>query len=142
VLRNDIIRCYFQAILLKIKEFFLNNNVSKTNRISSVHPKIIEFKKLINSNYTNHYTAFQYAKALNISPNYLNSLCKKETGKTVTELVHERLLLESKRLLYSTKLNVKEISNQLNFDSVAYFSRFFKKQVGQTPLDYRHSSGK
>jgi AraC family transcriptional regulator, transcriptional activator of pobA len=141
-LKNDIVRCHFQVVLLKIKEFFITNTISKTNLISSSHPKIVEFKKQVNAHYINHLSASQYAQSLHISPSYLNSLCKKETGRTVTELVHERLLLESKRMLYSTGLSVKEISNHLNFDSVAYFSRFFKKQVGQTPVDYRSTFGK
>lgn len=139
VLRDDVLRCYFQVILLRTKEYFINSPASTMNRISTGHPKILEFKKLINTNYLKHYSAFRYAELLNISPNYLNSLCKNETSQTATELIHERLLLEAKRLLYVAKLNVKEISNHLNFDSVPYFTRFFKKHVGLTPLDYRNS---
>ena len=140
--RSDILRCYFQVILLRIKEHFINSPISKASRISSGHPKVQEFKKLINTNYLKHYSSFQYADLLHISPNHLNSICKKETSKTATELIHERILLEAKRLLCVTKLNVKEISNHLNFDTVPYFTRFFKKHVGQTPLDYRNSFSK
>jgi AraC family transcriptional regulator, transcriptional activator of pobA len=138
-LKDDIVRCHLQIILLKIKEFFLINDLRTTHQISSTNSKILQFKKLIDVNYIKHFSAFQYAQNLNISPNYLNSICKKETGKTATELVHERLLLESKRLLYSTRLSIKEISGHLNFDSDAYFVRFFKKEVGKTPLDFRNS---
>ncbi|MCE3227994.1 MAG: transcriptional regulator, AraC family [Bacteroidetes bacterium] len=136
-LHDDITRCYFQIILLKIKEFFLSGSVPESNWVTSTHPKIIEFKKLVNVNFINQYSAFQYAEDLNISPNYLNSICKKETGKTAIQLIHERLLLEAKRLLYSTNLSVKEIAFSLNFEDVAYFNRFFKKNMSATPLEYR-----
>lgn len=136
-LGDDITRCYFQVMLLKIKEYFLSSPISKSSWISSSHPKIIEFRKSINTNFLKHYSASQYADTLNITPNYLNSICKKETGKTAIQLIHERMLLEAKRLLYSTNLSVKEISFSLNFEDVAYFNRFFKKNLGATPLEYR-----
>jgi AraC family transcriptional regulator, transcriptional activator of pobA len=136
-LRDDISRCYLQIILIKIKEFFLSSPHLRNTPISSTHPKIIEFRKLLNANYTKQYSASQYADLLNITPNYLNSLCKKETGKTAIHLIHERLLLEIKRLLYSTRLSVKEIAGELNFEDVAYLTRFFKKNMQLTPLEYR-----
>ncbi|HTF04189.1 MAG TPA: helix-turn-helix domain-containing protein [Bacteroidia bacterium] len=138
-LKREILSSYLNIALLKIKEFFIDNCIFETNSIATVNPKIQEFKKLIAVNYLNHYTAFQYAGLLNISTNYLNALSKKETGRTATDLIHERILLEAKRLLYATNLSVKEISSLLHFDTDAYFVRFFKKNVGQTPLDYRNS---
>jgi AraC family transcriptional regulator, transcriptional activator of pobA len=136
--KTEILRSYLTIALLKIKEFFISNGIFETNSISTGNPKIHEFKKLIGIHYIKHYAAFQYAELLNISTTYLNTLAKKETGRTATDLIHERILLEAKRLLYSTTLSVKEISNLLHFNTTAYFVRFFKKNVGQTPLDYRN----
>jgi AraC family transcriptional regulator, transcriptional activator of pobA len=138
VLKREIISSYLHILLLKIKNFFIDHGVFEKNNIADVSPKIQEFKRLVGRHYIDHYTVSQYAGLLNISSNYLNALCKKETGRTAIHLVHERLLLEAKRLLYSTNLSVKEISHLLHFDTDAYFVRFFKKNVGQTPLDYRN----
>ncbi len=92
---------------------------------------------MIDKNYSDHLNVQQYSEKLNLSPNYLNALCKKETGKTAIQLIHERILLEARRLLYSTNLSVKEISFSLQFEDVAYFNRFFKKNMAVTPLEYR-----
>jgi AraC family transcriptional regulator, transcriptional activator of pobA len=138
-LKREILSSYLNIALLKIKEYFIDNCIFEMNRIATVNPKIQEFKRLINESYYEHYTVFQYAEKLNISTNYLNALSKKETGRTAIELVHERILLEAKRLLYSTNLSIKEISSLLRFDTDAYFVRFFKKNIGQTPGDYKNS---
>ena len=52
---------------------------------------------------------------------------------------HERLLLESKRLLYFSSLSVKEIAYTLGFEDASYFVRFFKHLTGTTPLQLRTS---
>jgi AraC family transcriptional regulator, transcriptional activator of pobA len=136
--KHEILRSYLTILLLKLKDFVTENGFFEKNIIASVNPKIQEFKKLISTHYLKHYGATQYADLLNISSNYLNALCKKETGRTAIALIHERILLEAKRLLYSTNLSVKEIAHLLHFDTDAYFVRFFKKNVGQTPLEYRN----
>lgn len=137
LLQDDIMRCYLQIILIKIKEYFLMNHQKSVDLQTSNYSKISEFKKLINKEYLNHYPSKKYAELLNITPNYLNALCKKETGKTAIQLIHERLLLEIKRLLYCTSLSAKEICFQLNFHDVANFNKFFKKNLLTTPLKYR-----
>jgi AraC family transcriptional activator of pobA len=98
---------------------------------------VIQFKKLINTNYLNHLSVSDYASSLNITPNHLNALCKKYEGRTAIQLIQERLLLESKRLLYATDMNIKEISYHLRFEDVPYFNRFFKKLTELTPIQYR-----
>lgn len=136
----DLYRSYLNIILLKLKTFFIQT------RKNSVHPgqnkkqKVTAFKKLINDLYLQHKSVSDYADKLNVTPNHLNALCKKHEGKTATKLIQERLLLESKRLLYATDMNIKEISFYLHFEDVPYFNRFFKKQTQLTPIQYRQQS--
>ncbi|MDO9000032.1 MAG: AraC family transcriptional regulator [Bacteroidota bacterium] len=135
--KNEIIKSYLHIVLLKIKHFFLEFNQNNASKILVTHPSITQFKILIDQHYPDQLNVQDYSKKLNLSPNYLNVLCKKETGKTAIQLIHERVLLEAKRLLYSTNLSIKEISFSLNFEDVPYFNRFFKKNMLVTPLDYR-----
>ena len=51
-------------------------------------------------------------------------------GKTITRLVHDRLLLEAKRELVYGNLSIKDIGYILGFEDPSYFSRFFKKYTG------------
>jgi len=78
-----------------------------------------------------------YARDLSISPGYLNELVKKRLGKSASDVLQERLLLEAKRLLLHACLSVKEVSHALRMEDPAYFNRMFKKATGMTPLVYR-----
>jgi AraC-like DNA-binding protein len=87
---------------------------------------------------TEHSASF-YAEKLVMHPNYLNSLVKKHTGMTIKGIIQNRLLLETKYLLHSTNLSIKEISNQLGFSDPNYFATFFKRLENMTPAGYRTS---
>lgn len=78
-----------------------------------------------------------YASDLAISPGHLNELVKKRLGKSASEVVQDRLLLEAKRLLLHADLSVKEVSHALHMEDPAYFNRMFKKATGMTPVAYR-----
>ena len=66
---------------------------------------------------------------------------KQQFGKTPTQLIQDRVILEAKKLLHLTHKSVKEISAELNFEDEFYFSRYFKKSVGLSPLRYREDAG-
>ncbi|MCD6065759.1 MAG: transcriptional regulator, AraC family [Bacteroidetes bacterium] len=139
--KKEIIRSYLNIVLLKIKHYFLENAHVDEDDVKLTHHGITAFKILVDKYYSTDLNVQGYSDKLRLSPNYLNSLCKKETGKTAIQLIHERVLLEARRLLYSTNLSVKEISFALNFKDVAYFNRFFKKNMSITPSEYRqHTS--
>jgi AraC family transcriptional activator of pobA len=77
------------------------------------------------------------AGQLHLSPRYLSDLLKQETGKTAIELIHIYMNNEAKNLLRKPGQNVSGIAYELGFDSLSYFSRLFKKEVGLTPSAYR-----
>lgn len=80
-----------------------------------------------------------YASMMNISPFQLNQLTKTMLDKTASEAISDRLILEAKRHLLVTSLQVKEIAMLLGFEDVSYFTRFFRKQVDLTPLAFREN---
>jgi AraC family transcriptional activator of pobA len=137
---TDVLRSYLNIILLKLKSLFLSSRKNIQQSGQTKKQKVTQFKKLINESYLLHKNVSTYADELNVTPNHLNALCKKHEGKTATQLIQERLLLESKRLLYATEMNIKEICYDLKFEDVPYFNRFFKKQTNLTPLQYRRQS--
>ena len=96
-----------------------------------------EFRKLVNNGFAELKTPKGFAQMLNISPNYLNAICKEIYNKTVSEIIQERVILEAKRLLAHTGLSVSEISYKLGFEDNSYFGRYFKKAVGMPPEKYR-----
>jgi len=134
----DICRSYLNIILLKIKSRFLETFKETKQNTQEKNQKIIQYKKLINEHYLLHKTVSDYAHELAVTPNHLNAMCKKQEGKTATQFIQERILLEAKRLLYATDMHIKEISFYLHFEDVPYFNRFFKKLTKLTPIEYRH----
>ena len=78
-----------------------------------------------------------YAIMIGVTPNHLTQIVKVLTGKTSSQIIKAKQLLEIKRLLAHTSLSVSEIANQLNFEDQSYFTKFFKRETGFTPLQYR-----
>ncbi|MES2519402.1 MAG: helix-turn-helix transcriptional regulator [Bacteroidota bacterium] len=99
--------------------------------------KIRQFEELINLHYITKKEIKDYADMMNITPNYLNALCKTFLNKTASLLLQERLLIEAQRLLTHTDLSIKEIVFQLGFNDTSYFTRFFRKLTAQTPIEFR-----
>lgn len=96
-----------------------------------------QFLALLEKHYRENATVEYYAAQLHVTPQYLNIVCRKETGITAGNLIRRRLLLEARRLLSLTTQDVKEIAYALGFSDTSYFSRFFRRYTGQTPLAFR-----
>ena len=77
---------------------------------------------------------------MNISPLHLNRVCKEVNQKTATNVINDYFLTEAQKYLNFTDYSISEIAYLLNFNDAAYFSRFFKKEVGLNPKDYRNSN--
>jgi AraC family transcriptional activator of pobA len=95
------------------------------------------FKKLLVDHVRELKSPSAYAARLNVSETYLNEALKKTTGLPVSYWIQQEIILEAKRLLYYSQLNVKEIAHTLGYADHAYFSRLFKKSEGVTPLSFR-----
>ncbi|MFK7953757.1 MAG: AraC family transcriptional regulator [Ekhidna sp.] len=130
-----VLRSYLDVLLLKLAKVYPVKN-TEVDTIGSTQ-KMRKLEQLIDQNFIELKQPNDYAKLLNISPSYLNSLCKKGVGQTLSSLISDRLILEAKRLLTFADLNVNQIADQLKFSSTSYFIRFFKKHVGQNPEKFR-----
>jgi len=96
-----------------------------------------KFFHLIEENNQKNLSLSDYASLIGVTANHLTQTVKVLTGKTSLQIIKSKQLLEIKRLLVHTNLNVSEIANQLNFEDPSYFSKFFKRETGLTPLLYR-----
>jgi AraC-like DNA-binding protein/quercetin dioxygenase-like cupin family protein len=104
----------------------------KASYLSRLH----EFEALIEKNFREIKAAGDYAAMVNISPKHLNRIVKETLGKTSTDVIADRTMLEAKRLLIPGKLTVTEIGYELGFSDKSYFVRFFKKHAGETPMAF------
>jgi AraC-like DNA-binding protein len=102
--------------------------------------KIRNFENLIETNYKELKSVKDYAARLNISANYLNVVCKETVGKTAGDIIRDRIILETKRLLLHSTISVCEAAYFLGYDDCSYFIRLFKKNVGLSPEKFRAQS--
>lgn len=97
-----------------------------------------ELNEYFNAEITNGLPSVtHFAEKLNLSPNYLSDLLKKETGKNAQEHIHYHLIEKAKNQLLLSKNSVSEIAYELGFNYPQYFSKLFKRQTGITPSEYR-----
>ena len=82
----------------------------------------------------------EYASLLNVSAGHLSELVKEQSGRPAINHIHERLVLEARRLLFHTQHSLKEIAFDLGFTDASYFNRFFKRETNVTPAEYRLST--
>jgi AraC family transcriptional activator of pobA len=98
------------------------------------------FFHFVEENHQKNLSIGDYAFMLGITPNHLTQTVKILTGKTSSQVIKSKQLLEIKRLLVHTNLSVSEIANQLNFEDQSYFTKFFRRETGTTPVQYRTDS--
>ncbi|GAB4019664.1 helix-turn-helix domain-containing protein [Spirosoma koreense] len=84
---------------------------------------------------------FYYAEKLGVSPQYLNTICRRARGKSASELITEQIVLEGKRYLLHTDLSVTEVAEHLGFTDPSHFVKYFKKITEHTPASFRKVHG-
>ncbi|TRX60470.1 helix-turn-helix domain-containing protein [Fulvivirga sp. M361] len=132
-----ILRSYLDLLLLKLARYYPKDGQERFANAST--QKLRKLEQLIDQYYIELKKPNEYADLLHISPSYLNSICKKHVGQTLTNLISDRLILEAKRLFAHSDLTVSQVSEQLKFSSASYFIRFFKKHVGENPEQFKQT---
>jgi AraC-like DNA-binding protein len=95
------------------------------------------FRRLVNSYYSQYKLPKDYAAMLYVTPNYLNALCNDLLGRSAGDVIRERILLEAKRQLVNLDESIAGIGYNLGFTDNSYFTKFFRKYTGQAPEDFR-----
>ena len=106
------------------------------------HIVVKRFFQLVEDHYHKNLQVNEYAGILAITPNHLTQTVNQLTGKTSSQIIKSKQVLEIKRLLVHTNLSVTEIAGRLNFQDQSYFSKFFKRETGVSPLQYRFKAVK
>jgi AraC-like DNA-binding protein len=128
-----IVKALLKVFLLKLiqikEQEFTNHDIYQK--------RVYEFLMLLENNYLEVRNTDFYADKLGISSKRLNQILKDKLDKTGMQLIHERIILKAKGLIIHSENTIKEIAYELGFSDRPYFSRFFKKQTGQTPDEFQ-----
>ncbi len=106
-------------------------------KFSTAYKTINKILDYINHNLNLPITNNELAILANYHEYHLNRLFLQTTGLSIHQYIIKQRIEEAKRLLQSTELSVSEISEQVGFQTNAYFSRYFKESTNYTPLQYR-----
>ena len=107
--------------------------------LSSGKSHFQRFLDLLLSTDVKHRTVEAYANDLYISPKYLTTICKKNSGKTANEWITEHVLEDIRYYLKQTDLSMKQICDQLGFPNPSFFGKYVKDHFGMTPMEFRKS---
>ena len=108
------------------------------NLLDSTNSDLVrEYNFLVETHFKTKHTVAEYAEILNKSPKTLSNLFSKLETKTPLQFIQDRIMLETRRLLRYTDSSIKEIAYQVGYEDIQSFSRFFKKNEGISPSEYK-----
>lgn len=127
LLKRLIIKCTRLARAQHITQSMDNDQVDIVRK----------FNVLVDTHYKTKKQVKEYAEMLYKSPKTLANLFSLYNDKTPLRIIHERIVLEGKRLLLYTDQTSKEIAHGLGFDDISAFNKMFKKITGFSPTNYK-----
>jgi AraC-like DNA-binding protein/mannose-6-phosphate isomerase-like protein (cupin superfamily) len=131
----DILRSVLDLILTSCASLYKYDE--NTLHKGKGHIVVKKFFQMVEEHYQNNLTVAEYADKMALTPNHLTQTVNQLTGKTSSQIIKSKQILEIKRLLVHTNLSVTQIAHQLNFNDQSYFAKFFKREVGISPIQYR-----
>ncbi|WP_432696148.1 helix-turn-helix domain-containing protein [Marinobacterium sp. YM272] len=134
--RDGALQAYVNLLSLRV-ERLEHERLHDSERQHRGQQHLKRFLDEVNRDYVQQRSVESYAEELSITAPYLNQLCRELTGRHALQIIHERLIIEARRNLIYTALRVSEIAYQLGFSDPAYFTRFFRRQTGCSPREYR-----
>jgi AraC-like DNA-binding protein len=135
--KSEMIAVKILELLIRCDRFFSDAQAVGNEII--YNPLIEEFNNLVDKYFTAQRSVGFYADRLHVHPNHLNFMVKKYNGLSAKQMIDNKIIQEAKYLLSASAHNIKELSHQLGFENSAYFSSFFRRGAGCSPVEYRDS---
>ena len=134
---EEMLRTLLKLIILKSTRIWKQQHQLADNVQQADVQFLRKFSKLVEQHFKTLHTVADYADLLCITPKNLSKKISLVSKETPNDIIKNRIILEGKRLLAHTKMNVKEIAYTLNYEDDAYFVRFFTKHTGISPTSFR-----
>ena len=126
------------ATLLAVLLLRLHGEQALKSRSPPVRDALVQrYRALVEQHFRERQGLDFYAQALGVTPDHLSRACRSAVRQSALSLLHERLMLEARRLLAYSTISVAEVSEKLGFQDPSYFSRFFTRDARMSPTQYR-----
>jgi AraC-like DNA-binding protein len=133
--KNEYMRLLIEQIYLELARAFISAG-RQGEKQSPYYHKYLEFENLLEANFRTMKSASAYADRLHVSAKHLNRIVRSVIGKSTSEAILDRVILEAQRMLIHSEKNFAEIADGLGFEDYSYFSHVFKKKTGKSPSDF------
>ena len=137
--RYDIAISWVKIFMIYASRIKMERGAAHSETLSEVHYITRELINAVEEHFLHKHRPADYAKLLNVTVKTLNRMAKQHLGKTVGDMISERIITQAKHELYLSDKPIKQIAIELGFHDVAYFSRFFKLRTTVSPDMYRKS---
>lgn len=105
--------------------------------LASADATVDSLRRLLEEHFRKERLVQFYADKLAMTADRLNDHVKRVSGVTAGHLIRQRVLTEAKRALVFTSQPIHEVAYDLGFADPSHFARFFRKQTGMTPQQFR-----
>lgn len=137
-LQPEVITHLQTALLLELKRF-ADREENLRQQTATRQDKIFhQFLRLVNLYGLRERKIEFYADKLCVTPNHLGAVIKKASGLTVMQWLNRHAIQKAKVLLRYSDLPIWEVAERMNFANPSFFSKFFKREIGMTPAEYRN----
>lgn len=131
----------------RLAEAIIENILMLDERRSSESPKkstrnmdlFRQFFDLLNQQHGRQHRPAFFASKLNVTINHLGKIIKQESGETMMKWINRSVLQQAKIELKHTTLPIYSIAEKLSFPNPSFFNKFFRRETGMTPKQYRES---
>jgi len=128
-------------IAIEVARLAVSRARSGVVTLTPADPTVEALRRLVEENFRDQRLISFYADKLAMTVDRLNDHVKRSTGVTAGHLIRQRVLTEAKRQLVFTSQPIHEIAYDLAFSDPSHFARFFRKQTGTTPHEFRAARG-
>ncbi len=134
---KDYMQYLVRLFLVRVQRSGERKEVPKLYVSNIANRTFVRFRQLLEQNFRQVHTVQEYADRLNVSARTLTKYVSQSAHCSPLQIINDRIVLEAKRQLQHTSLNIKEIGYGLGFEDPSYFVKFFRRLTGMMPSEFR-----
>lgn len=136
---REMMDCVLQALIFSTADMLIDRLAPDdcNHKFSSGQALINNFIELVEKETPKTREVKSFADMLCVTPKYLSSVCRRETGKTASDLINSKVNRKIRILLSNPSLTIKQVAEACGFDNLSFFGKYVKREFGLSPRGLR-----